>query len=141
MLLQEARRIGLKPRPDVDCQGRREDDESALIRQLIAESLSVPEADEVTCRRYYQANHERFRSPDLFEAAHILFLASREDVPSYRKAESQATSAIAEIERDWASFDRIARTRSACTSGKNGGRLGQVLLGDTVPEFETFLVA
>lgn len=141
LLVQQARRIGLTPVPETDREGRRETDEHALIRQLLAEELSVPEADEATCRRYYDANRQRFKSLDLFEAAHILFSASPSDNDAYQEAIDRATLAIAQVESNPAAFERIAKTQSDCTSGKDGGRLGQVSRGDTVPEFETFLVA
>jgi len=141
LLIQQARRVGLEPEPETDREGRRETDEHALIRQLLAEEIAVPEADEATCRRYYDANRGRFRSLDLYEAAHILFSASPDDETGYQEAVDKATLAIAQVENDPAAFERIARTQSDCTSGKDCGRLGQVSRGDTVAEFETFLVA
>jgi peptidyl-prolyl cis-trans isomerase C len=141
LLVQEARRTGLVPAPETDRDGRREADDHALIRQLLDAELSVPEADEATCRRYYDGNRNRFKSLDLFEAAHILFAASPDDDEAYQSAVDRATLAIAQVENDSSAFDRIAKTQSDCTSGKDGGRLGQVSRGDTVSEFETFLVA
>ncbi len=46
---------------------------------------------------------------------------------------------LAELVRDPGAFDRLARAHSACSSREAGGRLGQVLAGDTVPEFEAAL--
>ena len=52
-----------------------------------------------------------------------------------------ASAFIAEIARDPGAFDRLARDNSACDSRANGGRLGQIAAGDTVPEFEAALAA
>lgn len=141
LLLQEARRQSLVPSPETDDQGRRETDEEALIRQLLAAEVSVPVADTETCRRYYDNNRGRFKSPDLYEAAHILFAADPKDAVTYADAVAAAEQTIAVIQRDPKAFAAIARSRSDCVSGKQDGRLGQVGCGDTVPEVETFLVA
>jgi peptidyl-prolyl cis-trans isomerase C len=53
----------------------------------------------------------------------------------------QAEALIAEIRREPAVFAELARIHSACPSGQTGGSLGQITRGQTVPEFETFLVA
>ncbi len=47
-------------------------EEDALIRTLLEEDVVPVEPGEEECLRYYQANADRFRTPDLFEAAHIL---------------------------------------------------------------------
>lgn len=141
LLLQEARRQGLHPAPETIADGRRETDDNALIRQLLESTLSVPAADEASCRRYYENNRRRFISEDLFEASHILFAAAPDDEAAYQKASDASSEVISYLQSNPGSFEEIARERSDCPSGKEGGRLGQVSRGDTVPEVETFLVA
>lgn len=140
LLLQEARGLQIAPIPQTDAAGRKETAEDAAIRQLLEIEVTVPEADEETCRRYFDNNQTRFRSPDLFEAAHILFAADPKDEDAYAKAVAAAKATITALEQDPGAFGAMARERSDCTSAKNDGRLGQITRGDTVPEFETFLV-
>lgn len=139
LLLQRAQQIGLKPQPIADPDGRRETDEEALVRQLLDREVSTPDADEATCRRYFDNNRQRFRSPDLFEAAHILLAADPADEPAYTAATERATAIIATLESEPSKFPDMARAHSDCTSATQGGNLGQVAKGETVPEFETFL--
>lgn len=141
LLLQEAHDLALDPMPETDESGRRETDDDALIRQLLEVEITVPVADEDACRRYFEKNRKRFRSAELYEAAHILFACDPKDTVGYEKAVAAAAEAIETIEKDPAAFASIARERSDCTSGKSDGRLGQIARGDTVPEFETFLAA
>ena len=54
LLLQEARRLGLKPEPASDGEGRRETDEEALIRAVIESQTPQDEPDEESCRRFYE---------------------------------------------------------------------------------------
>lgn len=140
LLLQEARRIGLVPRPERDEKGRRETEEDALIRQLLDDAVTTPEADEATCRRFYENNRDRFRSPDLYEPAHILLSASPEDAAAFEAAATEAAQMIRLLAERPDAFEAFARDRSDCSSKENGGRLGQVTPGDVVPEFATFLV-
>ncbi|MCG8542737.1 MAG: peptidylprolyl isomerase [Alphaproteobacteria bacterium] len=140
LLLQQARALKLAPQPQTDDSGRRETEEDALIRRLLESEISLPEADDDTCRRYFDNNRERFRSPDLYEAAHILFAADPADTDGYASATAAAEATLETLDRDPGAFAAIARERSDCTSASNGGRLGQVARGDTVAEFETFLV-
>lgn len=139
LLLQEARRNGLEPAPELDEKGRRETDEDALIRQLLEDVVTAPEADAATCRRFYENNRDRFRSPDLYEPAHILLAAAPEDTAAYDAAAAEATQIIGLLADRPDVFDAFARDRSDCSSKENGGRLGQVTPADVVPEFATFL--
>jgi peptidyl-prolyl cis-trans isomerase C len=139
LLLQEARRQDIAAAPQADDQGRQEMPEDAMIRGLLETNVTVPEADADSCRRYYDNNPGRYCSPDLFEAAHILFSASPDDEAAYAKAVTEAELVIAALQKDPGAFGRLAKTYSACNSSQNDGRLGQVSRGDTVPEFETFL--
>lgn len=139
LLLQEAIAQGITPEPLKDGDGHVESVHEAMTRQLLDREIRVPDADAATCRRYYENNRHRFRSPDIYEGAHILFAASPSDAEAYAKAAASAEDAIRAVREDPSAFETLARAVSACPSAGHGGRLGQVTRGQTVPEFETFL--
>jgi peptidyl-prolyl cis-trans isomerase C len=139
LLLQEAQRLQIVAEPLADAEGRRETEPEAQIRQLIAEQVQTPQADEDACRRYYQGNRKRFRSADLFEARHILFAAAPNDAKARAESGEQAKQVIDELKRDLSRFAALAEALSACPSSKVGGSLGQIGPGQTVPEFERAL--
>lgn len=139
LLLQEARRLALSPAPAEDGEGRRETEEEALIRQLVEREVVTPEADEASCRRYFEANRVRFQSPAIIEARHILLPAAPGDRPARMEASRQAALLILQIQQDPGCFAALAAAVSACPSGQTGGHLGQIGPGQTVPEFETAL--
>ena len=139
LLLQEARRIGLVAEPEADDEGRRETDEEALVRGLVAREVRPPEPDEATCRRYFEANRSAFRSPDLYEARHILLAAAPGDAAARVAAGEQAGAIIAALQADPNAFAALASAHSMCPSAASGGNLGQIGPGQTVPEFEAAL--
>ena len=114
------------PRPFPDSAGRRETEEEALIRGLIEQEVTTPEPDEETCRRYYAKNRRLFRSQPIYEAAHILFAARKEDAEGYERARRDAASVLAELKRQPERFGDLARTYSACPSAAQAGNLGQI---------------
>ena len=128
LLLQEASRRGVDG-------GTPED----TIAALIGSEVETPEADETACRRYYENNRRRFRSPDLYEAQHILIAADPEDAEARQAALLKAETLLADIVREPSRFEALAREHSDCPSKEAGGHLGQVTRGSTVPEFETYL--
>jgi peptidyl-prolyl cis-trans isomerase C len=135
LLLDEARALGL----DGASATGDETPEDAAIRTLLDAEVRIPDADEATCRRYYENNMAKFRSPDLFEAAHILFPAAPDDDEARKAAKQQALETIQTLVDEPERFAELARERSACPSKAQGGSLGQISRGQTVPEFETFL--
>jgi len=139
LLLQRAHALGLIAEPRSE-NGLRETEEEALIRALLDAEVRTPTADDETCRRYYHANLARFRGPDLFEPVHILFKARRDDAAAYARAFERAASVLAEVKRAPDRFESLARALSDCPSASEGGRLGQVVRGDTTPEFEAALL-
>ena len=141
LLLQEARRLAVVAEPATDAQGRRETDDEALIRTLAEREVTVPEADEDTCRRYYEQNRRRFRSADIYEASHILFAAPANDRKAFGEVQRDATAVLAELKDHPERFAELARAHSACPSGAQGGNLGQITAGQTTPEFEQALRA
>jgi len=139
LLLQRARTLGLAVEPRSQ-NGLRETDDEALIRALLETEVRTPTADDAACRRYYQAQKARFRSPDVFEPLHILFQAAQHDEAAYAAAVSRAEAVLAELRFDPTRFGELARALSDCPSASEGGRLGQVLRGETTPEFEAALL-
>lgn len=128
LLLQEAARRGI-------VAGMPEE----IIAALLEETVATPEADEATCRRYYDNNRRRFRTPDLYEAQHILIAADPEDDEARAAATRKALTLLATLGDNADTFAALAREHSDCPSKDSGGHLGQVTRGSTVPEFETYL--
>ncbi len=141
LLLQEARRLGLIAEPLVDDEGRRETDEEALVRAVMAREVTMPAANEEVCRRYYAQNTRRFRSPDLFEVSHILVAADPGDRQARVAARHRAAVLIEALQSAPEEFAMLAKRHSACPSREVGGILGQIGPGQTVPEFERALPA
>lgn len=138
---QEVQRLGIEAEPLSDGSGRRETPDEARMRALVEREAVTPEPTEEECRRYYERNRARFRSPDIYEASHILFAAPRDDAARYETERQAALAAIAVLGDTPGVFAEIARAHSACTSGKIGGVLGQITAGQTTPEFEAALAA
>jgi peptidyl-prolyl cis-trans isomerase C len=57
-------------------------------------------------------------------------------VPAIR---AKAELTLAELAKDVSKFEQLARELSNCPSGQQGGSLGQLGRGETVPEFEQAL--
>lgn len=128
VLLQEAARQGIEGTTPEE-----------TIERLLEAAVVTPEPDEATCRRYFDNNRRKFRSPDLYEAQHILLAAAPDDEEARAAAKHKAQTLLDRIETAPESFEDLAREHSACPSSASGGHLGQVTRGSTIPEFETFL--
>lgn len=139
LLTQEAERLAIEADPMDDGEGRRETPEEARLRALLEREVVVPHADDAVCRRYYEANQRRFRSPDLFEAAHILFAVAPADAAARKAARRMAEELIVELKLRPRGFAAAAALHSACPSAQQGGNLGQLGPGQTVADFEAAL--
>ncbi len=140
LLEKEATRRGLLVEPRRLEGGRIEAPEEAAIRVLLDAELPPHEPDETEIRAIYDADPERFRSPALFEAAHILYAAAPEDEEALETARHRAGAALVRLMTSPAAFGRIAAEESACSSREAGGQLGQTSEGDLVPEMEAVLM-
>lgn len=138
LLLQEGRRLGLTEVTDTD--GSEPADE-ALITAVLEHEVEPAEACEAECRRYYDANIDRFRTPDLFEAAHILLEPEGKDEPAWSLAETRARALIGEIGDSQDKFAAAARELSGCSSAQQDGSLGQIRRGELVPEVQAAIEA
>ncbi len=114
--------------------GANDTDTERAIERTLAEEVAVPEPTDEECRRWYEANPQRFRSGDLVCARHILFqITPGTPVPAVR---SVAEAMLHELQTQPELFEARAKEHSNCPSGANGGSLGQLQRGETVPEFE-----
>ncbi|WP_427965505.1 peptidylprolyl isomerase [Altererythrobacter sp.] len=141
LLLSEADRQDIAATEVLDADGQKLADDDAKIDALISQQVKVPNATSEEARRFYDAHSERFASETLVEAEHILLSANPADDFAYSLAVGDARMLIRKIEQDPACFADLAREQSACPSKEQGGNLGQIGRGQTVPEFEQALFA
>lgn len=116
-----------------------EGEEAEVLERLLAAEVPGLAPTEAECRRHYAAEPGRFGIGALVEASHILFALTPRVPPGPLRG--RAAQVHAEASRDPARFAELAREYSNCPSGAEGGRLGQVARGETVPEFEQALFA
>ena len=136
LLLQEARRLGITPVQGVDGTSRAETEADALIRSLIETQVRVPKASDEECRRFCDANPERLTSPAISEARHILLATRQGDREARTAALDKACNLLTHLAKAPHEFGALAVLHSDCPSAQQGGNLGQLTPGSTVPEFE-----
>lgn len=141
LLLDEADRLEIMSVGLVDAEGRKLADEDARIEALLEQEVQCPHADETVTRRFYAQHSDRFRSPTVVEAEHILFAASPTDSLAYGLATGDARTTIRTLQARPGLFAELALKHSACPSKEQGGNLGQIGPGQTVQEFEDALFA
>lgn len=135
MNLAEARELLLSRARALRIEG----EEDAAIEALLEREVKTPQPTEAECRRWYERNARRFTSGDLVEASHILFAITARVPPAALRA--KAAEVHAGVYRDPGSFAAAAARYSNCPSAAQGGALGQLGRGDTLPEFEAALFA
>jgi peptidyl-prolyl cis-trans isomerase C len=126
-------------RQEARAQGFGEGDDA--VEELLEAAVTTPEPDDATCRRYYDNNRKRFRSPDLIQAQHILIAAPPDETEERSKAKARAESLARRVVSDPACFGALAREHSDCPSKSRDGHLGQIGRGSLVPELETYIFA
>jgi peptidyl-prolyl cis-trans isomerase C len=109
------------------------------IDALLAAAVPLTMPSDAACQSFYESQADRFRSNDLIEGEHILIAADPEDEEARVQARLKAEGLLAQIQADPSRFADLAREHSDCPSKANGGNLGQITRGATVPEFETYL--
>ena len=131
LLALECRRLGIRAQIEA---GETEDE--ALARQLLEREVESPEPDAEAVRRYFEANRERLRQPDRVRASHILLAAAPADIEARAMARAHSEGLIGALQAEPGRFEEFAARHSACPSREQGGALGWIERGDTVPEFE-----
>lgn len=118
------------------------EDEEKAISALIDKNVKATIPDAATCERYYEQNIEDFITDPVMSVRHILLACLPEDGEERLKLKKTAYDYIEQIQSDSnpaAAFIELARQHSACPSKEQGGDLGVISKGQTVPEFEKVL--
>ncbi len=113
-----------------------ENEEEAATRLLLEREISVPQCDEATCLHYFESNRGRFHSAPLLAVRHILLECAPDDAEARQMAHVQAEILLLSLAQEPGSFAELALKYSACPSKAQGGSLGQISKGQTVPELE-----
>jgi peptidyl-prolyl cis-trans isomerase C len=119
--------------------------EEEAIQKVVESNISYEAPNEDICQRYYENNKEKFMTMPLMEVDHILLAAAKDDIEGRDAAENNAKVIISQLLQEIkngepSSFAALAKEYSACPSKENGGNLGQLSKGQTVPEFERQLM-
>ncbi|HBB78614.1 peptidylprolyl isomerase [Stutzerimonas xanthomarina] len=131
LLQQRITELGLLARTETG-----ESEEEAAIRVLIEREVPLPLAGEEACRTYYTGNAQRFFSAPLLAVRHILLACPADDAEARSLAREQALALLGQLGQAPQRFAELALQHSACPSKAQGGALGQISKGQTVPEFE-----
>jgi peptidyl-prolyl cis-trans isomerase C len=141
LLLNRAHELGLRPEPERDALGREETPEEALVRAVLDLEVDAATPTQAECLRVYASQPSRFRSPTLYEAAHILIEPADASPGAEAEAHARAVRIAGALHGGVCTFAEMARDLSDCPSAAAGGSLGQLQPGDLVPEVEDVLLA
>ncbi len=115
-------------------------EEEKTLEDLIAKEVAIPRATDEECEHYFAGNKDKFNSGTIVEARHILLDADPKDSQARDQMFELAEQLIERLKSDPSCFDELVK-QSACPSKEQGGNLGQLSKGQTVPEFEKVLLA
>lgn len=127
VLLREAEREGLNT-----------DNEEAAFETLISRHCLSSPVDDESCQHYYQQNRHTFTSAPLMVVRHILLAADKNDLEWRKNQRELADEILNRLKKsdDLTHDFNHALRHSACPSRDEGGLLGELSTGQTVPEFE-----
>ena len=80
-----------------------------------------------------------FITSPILEVDHILLAADKEDLQQRQEMSELADNLLEQIQQQPQLFTDFALRHSMCPSKEQGGSLGQISKGQTVPEFEKVL--
>jgi len=114
-------------------------DDDQTLAMLLERELPVPEADEAACRRFFEHNRERFAEPLLLRVRHILLPAAPDDARARDAQYRLGQKLLRHLQASPARFAELVQRHSACPSKDDGGELGWLAPGQTVPELDRAL--
>ncbi|ELA09377.1 PpiC-type peptidyl-prolyl cis-trans isomerase [Moraxella macacae 0408225] len=121
-----------------------ERDEEQAIGDLLSKNVLPKNPTDTNITQYYQQNRAQFTTPPIITARHILLASPPEEGDERLQLKKQASEIIEKIQNSHnpdADFLFYAQQLSACPSKNDGGNLGVIKKGTTIPEFETAVFA
>jgi parvulin-like peptidyl-prolyl isomerase len=112
--------------------------EKRILRtKLVQWSAKVePQASEKQLRDFYEQNAERYKTPETFRPAHILFGIPKEAPPEKVQEVRKKCQEVLERIRKGEDFGEMALLYSQDPSAKERGDLGYFKKGELLPAFE-----
>jgi peptidyl-prolyl cis-trans isomerase SurA len=112
--------------------------EQRILRtKLVQWSVKVePKASEKQLRDFYEQNAERYRTPETFRPAHILFGIPKEAPPEKVQEVRKKCQEVLDRIRKGEDFGEMALLYSQDPSAKERGDLGYFKKGELLPAFE-----
>ena len=112
--------------------------EKRILRtKLVQWSVKMePKASEKQLRDFYQQNVERYRTPETFRPAHILFGIPKEAPPEKVQEVRKKCQEVLDRIRKGEDFGEMALLYSQDPSAKDRGDLGYFKKGELLPAFE-----
>ncbi|MBI4465604.1 MAG: peptidyl-prolyl cis-trans isomerase, partial [Acidobacteria bacterium] len=113
--------------------------EKRQVQLLLLEQQQVRKATTISeeeIRRYYEDRKDNYRSEERVQVSHILLMAPETDAVKVEEAKKKAEGLLQKL-RQGAEFAVLAKENSQDEgTAANGGEVGWILRGQTVPEFE-----
>ncbi len=103
------------------------------LKNNILDKISVSDSD---IENFYKEKSEMFKTPETVTASHILIKPENESAEAKAEAKIKAGKILAQVRKAPETFGAVAKTKSACPSGKDKGNLGPFGRGQMVPEFD-----
>ena len=146
LLWQEAKNKNLVPDNEDSTPGESAGEDNArqtkldaAISALLESEIKTPEASEEDCKAFYDRDPSRFSTETIWQVRHILISANPKDKKAFDQAREKAYAILEQVKKNPHEFATIAKDISSCPSAAQGGNLGQITRGSTVPEFENAL--
>lgn len=108
-----------------------------VMQKVASKSVEVSDLD---ARLFYEMHHERFVTPELRLASHILITVNP-DYPENTRPAAQVRieQVIDKLDGRTNRFSEFAKRYSECPTAMEGGRLGEVKRGQLYSELDTVL--
>lgn len=124
IFLEEAVRKGIDKDQEVRDLVTEAKKKIIITRFIKSEVDEKAQATDAEIHKYYDEHKEKFKTPELWRASHILV-----------STEAEANELLDQLSKG-ASFEDLARTRSIDATAARGGDIGYFRKGQLVPEFE-----